>query len=629
MCLAPVQCHRPRVQGPGVSAGRVSTPCSSQSFTDYEIIAVDDCSPDACGAIIDEYAARDPRVSAVHLPENAGLGPARNAGIARATGDYLHLPRRRRHPRPRTRSRRSPTGSRRPATPTSWSTTTPVRTGRARASATPSPTSSPRPAPPPSGSTDRPAAAQGPDGRLEQGVPPRVHRGRGLHLPARLLRGHPLDLPGADGRRVDRRRWTASACTTASGARATSSPPPAAGTSTSSTSTTGSSRSSTRAPNSRVWRPVLFRRMLDHFSTLFTARDRLPRGSRAEFFRRARAHYRRYRTPGAAVPLPRPAAARAVPAGRPPHVPRPVGRVSGCAAGRRGLGGPRARARAAALQLHYRVQRRLPVRATGAVFAAYWRPRLHLQPAAIWRPRAGLVPGHAARRGSAARRTHHTVPTATRRLRPGTAAYWTALARSKYLVNNVNFDRRLVKRPRPGAPPDPPRHPAQDHGHSTSRTVRPPPVHGLRPAPAQRRQVGLLASRPTALHPRLGADVPGRLHDARVRQPAQRRLPARDFGRRRPAARVASASRRAARALLYAPTHRDYRRAQRHSLDLERLVRVTRPALRAAGPLAPHVRTARCHAAHPATRASSTSPATRPSRRSASPPTRWSRTTRR
>ncbi|MFE2629269.1 glycosyltransferase family 2 protein, partial [Streptomyces sp. NPDC059374] len=61
----------------------------TQSYPDLELIAVDDCSPDACGAIIDEFAARDPRVRAVHLPRNRGLGPARNAGMAEATGDYL------------------------------------------------------------------------------------------------------------------------------------------------------------------------------------------------------------------------------------------------------------------------------------------------------------------------------------------------------------------------------------------------------------------------------------------------------------------------------------------------------------------------------------------------------------
>ncbi|MFC9325430.1 glycosyltransferase family 2 protein [Kitasatospora sp. NPDC057015] len=61
----------------------------SQSFTDFELIAVDDRSPDGCGAILDEAADRDHRVRAVHLPENVGLGRARNAGLDHATGDYL------------------------------------------------------------------------------------------------------------------------------------------------------------------------------------------------------------------------------------------------------------------------------------------------------------------------------------------------------------------------------------------------------------------------------------------------------------------------------------------------------------------------------------------------------------
>jgi CDP-glycerol glycerophosphotransferase (TagB/SpsB family) len=60
-----------------------------QSYTDLEVIAVDDRSPDGCGAILDEYAARDPRVRVLHLPENVGLGRARNAGMPYATGDFL------------------------------------------------------------------------------------------------------------------------------------------------------------------------------------------------------------------------------------------------------------------------------------------------------------------------------------------------------------------------------------------------------------------------------------------------------------------------------------------------------------------------------------------------------------
>ncbi|GAB2846839.1 bifunctional glycosyltransferase/CDP-glycerol:glycerophosphate glycerophosphotransferase [Streptomyces deserti] len=60
-----------------------------QSYGDFEVIAVDDCSPDGCGAILDQYAARDARVRVLHLPENVGLGRARNAGLEEASGDYV------------------------------------------------------------------------------------------------------------------------------------------------------------------------------------------------------------------------------------------------------------------------------------------------------------------------------------------------------------------------------------------------------------------------------------------------------------------------------------------------------------------------------------------------------------
>ncbi|MEZ0093937.1 CDP-glycerol glycerophosphotransferase family protein [Streptacidiphilus sp. EB129] len=54
-----------------------------------QVIAVDDASPDASGAILDEYAARDPRLTVLHLAENRGLGGAREAGLALATGEYV------------------------------------------------------------------------------------------------------------------------------------------------------------------------------------------------------------------------------------------------------------------------------------------------------------------------------------------------------------------------------------------------------------------------------------------------------------------------------------------------------------------------------------------------------------
>ena len=52
----------------------------SQTFTDFELILVDDGSPDNCGKICAEYAQKDNRIQVIHK-ENGGLSSARNAGI--------------------------------------------------------------------------------------------------------------------------------------------------------------------------------------------------------------------------------------------------------------------------------------------------------------------------------------------------------------------------------------------------------------------------------------------------------------------------------------------------------------------------------------------------------------------
>ena len=59
-----------------------------QTLREIEIILVDDGSPDRCGQICDEYAARDSRIRVLHK-ENGGLSSARNAGIEIATADLL------------------------------------------------------------------------------------------------------------------------------------------------------------------------------------------------------------------------------------------------------------------------------------------------------------------------------------------------------------------------------------------------------------------------------------------------------------------------------------------------------------------------------------------------------------
>ncbi len=60
----------------------------AQSFTDFELILVDDGSPDCCPAICDEYAKTDDRIRVIHK-ENGGLVSARQAGIREARGEYV------------------------------------------------------------------------------------------------------------------------------------------------------------------------------------------------------------------------------------------------------------------------------------------------------------------------------------------------------------------------------------------------------------------------------------------------------------------------------------------------------------------------------------------------------------
>ncbi len=59
-----------------------------QTYTNLQIILVDDGSPDNCGKICDEYAKRDSRIDVIHKV-NGGLSEARNVGISKAKGRYI------------------------------------------------------------------------------------------------------------------------------------------------------------------------------------------------------------------------------------------------------------------------------------------------------------------------------------------------------------------------------------------------------------------------------------------------------------------------------------------------------------------------------------------------------------
>ena len=60
----------------------------ASTYQDFELILVDDGSPDNCGKICDEYAIRDSRIRVIHK-QNGGLSDARNAGLNVAAGEYI------------------------------------------------------------------------------------------------------------------------------------------------------------------------------------------------------------------------------------------------------------------------------------------------------------------------------------------------------------------------------------------------------------------------------------------------------------------------------------------------------------------------------------------------------------
>lgn len=59
-----------------------------QTFSDFELLLVDDGSPDSCGIICDDYARRDKRIKVIHK-KNGGVSEARNTGLDHAEGDYI------------------------------------------------------------------------------------------------------------------------------------------------------------------------------------------------------------------------------------------------------------------------------------------------------------------------------------------------------------------------------------------------------------------------------------------------------------------------------------------------------------------------------------------------------------
>lgn len=548
----------------------------TQSYPDLELIAVDDASPDACGSIIDEYAARDPRVTAVHLAHNAGLGPARNAGLARATGDYLVFldgddtlaPGALQAITDRLKATGSPDVLVYDYARTFW-TGELVRNRLSHRLSEEGPASFRL--------ADRPALL----GMLMV-VWNKTYRREyvereGLRFPSGLYEDTPWTYPAllaAESVAVldrvcvhYRQRRTGSILTT-----------------------------TTRRhldifdqydrvfdylsgrPELERWRPAVHRRMAEHFCALYADPRRLPRAARAEFFGRASTLLRRYRPAGgaaASLPLSLSRTDRLRHALMRLGVRRTYRLLSALRSAAAAAGGGASSLgrglRETGLRLHYRVQRLLPLRPELAVFSAYWHGGYACNPAAIEAKLRELAPqmrtawicdpAHAS-----------TLPRETVALRPGSAAYWTALARASYLTTNVNFDRALVKRP----------------GQVLLQTQHGTPL----------KRVGLdLQDRPAATPTTdfagllRGADqwdylLSANRHSTLVWEKAvpssyttlEYGYPRNDVFHRAGRDEVLELRERlgippGSTAILYAPTHRDYRRSRPDHLDFERVLR--------------------------------------------------------
>ncbi|WP_041819872.1 bifunctional glycosyltransferase/CDP-glycerol:glycerophosphate glycerophosphotransferase [Streptomyces davaonensis] len=560
----------------------------AQSYPDLELIAVDDASPDACGAIIEEFAIRDPRVRPVRLARNQGPGPARNAGLAEATGDYLLF---------LDGDDTLTPGALQAITDRLKETDGPdvLVHGHARISWTGEPVRDLAAAqlgehgPAPFRLADRlgllrlPTAPWNKTYRREfierEGFtfPPGSHEDTPWTFPVLLTAESIATLDRICVHHRDHRR-----------------------------NSVPSRRPFdvfdqydrlfaflAERPELTGWRPVLFRRMADHLAAVYARPDRLPRGSRAEFLRLARAHCRRHRAPGAPAALRDRLRHCLVRLGlhrtyRTLRRTRALGRTAAKVTVK--LGGA---LRAALLRLHYRVQLRLPLHQDRAVFSAYGGQGHGCNPGALeqaFRTHAPHIrtawiadPGH-----------HHTVPAATRRITPGTAAHWTALARSKYLVDNTGPDRRLIKR----------------RGQIVVQTQSGTPLkrQGLdlqeRPAAGAGTDFGALmesigtwdfvvsANRhSTLVRERVHPGSYKTLEYGQPRNDVFQQATSADVTRLRESLGVPEN----AVAILYAPTHRDYRRTQRSPLDLDqvasrlgpRFVILARAHRRHGGPLAP------------------------------------------
>ncbi|MFE1012617.1 CDP-glycerol glycerophosphotransferase family protein [Streptomyces sp. NPDC058794] len=416
-----------------------------QDYTDFEVIAVDDCSPDGSGVLLDEYAARDARIEVIHLTENVGLGRARNAGLEKAKGDYVLF----------------------------LDSDDTLSAGALTAI------------------SDRLDATGDPeiliydyartywDGKVRRNQRADLLVNDGPDVISLRDRPELLDLLQIVWNKAYRRDFVARTgltfppgyyedapwtfCSLISAERITLLDRVCVyyrqrregG---NILKTVSRKHFDVFDQYRRVfdyldeheeleqWRGPLFRKMVDHYLTVLEHPGRLPHKARAEFFGRASADYRARVPRGFARPtggqghkyamLERGAYNTMVNATRAVRLRQEVKKRARSALNR---------SKRRAMGVFYRSQLRLPLDENLAVFSAYWNRSVSCNPAAIEAEVARAAP-HIRRVWAIRPDAVDQVPAGTDYVRVGSREYWAVMARAKYLVNNVNFGDNVVKR---------------------------------------------------------------------------------------------------------------------------------------------------------------------------------------
>ncbi|MET8146987.1 bifunctional glycosyltransferase family 2 protein/CDP-glycerol:glycerophosphate glycerophosphotransferase [Actinoplanes sp. NPDC049668] len=399
-----------------------------QQAVEVEVIGVDDASPDHGGEVLDGYAARDPRVTVLHLDVNGGPGAARNAGLERATGEYVWfvdgddrivpgalaaINAKLLEEKPdvlvvgtaRERWNRSVSGDYTPAS---------VKTGPAALSG---------PVPPLGALVVRRQFLTESGIRFTPGWYEDVAFGYAVLAEASVVD----TLPAACYiRRLDRDR---SIRTTRSAKHAAA---------------VGQFDQLLSRPAIAAAAPELRRRALDRAVTELTKimedGRRMPARARRAMFAEISGLLRKHGAAGGAGGLSRRLIAadsftafRALRGTR-----KAAGKV------RNSLGTAKGRLRKLALRGYYRWQLRLPIDENLAVYAAYWYRGYACNPAAIYEKARELAP---AVRGVWVAKPGKSMPKGVPVVVPGSRAYYRAIARAKYLINNATFPPEVVKRP--------------------------------------------------------------------------------------------------------------------------------------------------------------------------------------